>query len=191
MKIAILGWGSLMWDQRLEFDNYHTEWHKCGPHLKLEFSRISETRKGALTLVIDEAHGTELPTQYTLSRRKYPDDAICDLRSREGTVLKRIGYYFADGSREGTPDTPDNIKQWIGEKKYDVVVWTGLESNFNKKLKENFSVKNALRYLQDPDFKGRHEAAKYISRAPSCITTPFRTAIQNETWFQNWQKKNI
>jgi hypothetical protein len=56
-KIAILGWGSLIWDKREEFERLHGPWQSDGPSLKIEFSRISSTRGGALTLVIDPHHG--------------------------------------------------------------------------------------------------------------------------------------
>ena len=58
MKIAILGWGSLLWDNQPEFDRWHESWQYDGPRLKLEFSRVSKSRLRALTLVIDEIYGT-------------------------------------------------------------------------------------------------------------------------------------
>ncbi|MHC2302867.1 hypothetical protein [Rhizobium mongolense] len=62
LRIAILGWGSLIWDQRPEFDMHHKGWLRGGPVLMLEFSRISESRKSALTLVIDNTHGEPCET---------------------------------------------------------------------------------------------------------------------------------
>lgn len=50
MSIAILGWGSLLWDERPEFDQHHGVWQFDGPHLNLEFSRKSSSRENALTL---------------------------------------------------------------------------------------------------------------------------------------------
>jgi hypothetical protein len=68
MKIAILGWGSLVWDpaslkEHLEGDG---EFIQGGPKLPIEFSRIS--KDGRLTLVIDEHHGTPVPTRVATSR---------------------------------------------------------------------------------------------------------------------------
>lgn len=40
VKIALLGWGSLLWDKRPEFDEYHEPWQFDGPELPLEFSRF-------------------------------------------------------------------------------------------------------------------------------------------------------
>jgi len=59
MTIAILGWGSLLWDKNHDFDNQHESWKFDGPLLPLEFSRISKSRDNALTLVIDELNGSQ------------------------------------------------------------------------------------------------------------------------------------
>jgi len=44
MKIAILGWGSLIWDARLLSINttlFDNGWSSDGPDLPIEFSRVS------------------------------------------------------------------------------------------------------------------------------------------------------
>lgn len=43
-QIALLGWGSLLWEGGAEFDRGHDEWRLDGPELKLEFSRVSTSR---------------------------------------------------------------------------------------------------------------------------------------------------
>jgi hypothetical protein len=86
MTIAILGWGSLIWDRRdLPVSG---EWQRGGPVVSIEFSRISKNseRAGCLTLVIDEQHGTNVTTRFARSPRTNLDDAIADLRVREGTM---------------------------------------------------------------------------------------------------------
>jgi hypothetical protein len=62
--IVILGWGSLLWDRRAAFDEQRGEWQFDGPNLSLEFSRISKTRAGALTLVIDPINGERCSVAY-------------------------------------------------------------------------------------------------------------------------------
>ena len=100
MKIAILGWGSLIWDKQPEFDNQHADdWQYDGPCLKLEFSRVSERRNNALTLVLDPDNGKCCRVAYTLSRRENPH-TICDLRCREGTILKNVGFWFPTRARK-------------------------------------------------------------------------------------------
>ncbi|KAB2676666.1 MULTISPECIES: hypothetical protein [Hyphomicrobiales] len=182
-QIAILGWGSLIWDVRPEFDMYHDEWLLDGPTLPLEFSRISESRKGALTLVIDTQHGAPCRAAYSLSWRSNPDDAIADLRCREGTIMKRMGFHFRDGSRTCAPPVPDAVAEWAAEKEYDVVVWTGLPSNFKDKTGKEFSVAEAIRHLQSLTKDGKSMAAIYVWNAPDLIRTPLRNALQVEPWF--------
>ena len=190
MKIAILGWGSLLWDQCAEFDKQHEDWQFDGPSLKLEFSRISETRNDALTLVLDSDNGKSCRVAYALSKRNNPDDAICDLRCREGTPLKNIGFYFADGSRKQprkieTLKSIQSIQSWASEKKIDVVIWTDLASNFKKKskCKKPFSIDAALCHIQALDAEGKAKAAEYVRRAPKFIDTPLRRALQLHPWF--------
>ena len=79
-RIAILGWGSLLWDGDDHFDRWHDAWKYDGPSLRLEFSRVSSSRLGALTLVIDPQHGSETTVAWCLSKRKDADDAVADLR---------------------------------------------------------------------------------------------------------------
>ena len=188
MRIAILGWGSLIWDNDPKFADFNKQfeklsdrvWQPDGPQLNLEFSRISQTRGQALTLVIDKDNGEECKVQYAKSRRRNPDDAICDLRCREGTILKRIGFYFADGSRTGQPDVPENIKKWGADKEFDVVIWTELPSNFSQKKGETFSIDLAIGHLQNLEPEDKVKAAEYIKRAPDNIDTPLRRALQNK-----------
>ncbi len=186
MKIAILGWGSLIWDNQPKFENFNKQvsrWQNNGPKLKLEFSRISSSRGNALTLVIDENNGEHCKVQYAMSTRRNPDDAICDLRSRESTILKRIGYYFTDGSKTCEPDVPKSIKSWAALKKIDVVIWTGLESNFKKESKVEFTVDAAIEHLKQLSNGSVTNAAEYIRKAPVFVNTPLRRKLQNEQWF--------
>lgn len=70
-NIAILGWGSLLWDtSHKDFDEQREDWRFDGPALKLEFSRKSAKRRlNALTLVIDPTHGQSCQVAYALSKR--------------------------------------------------------------------------------------------------------------------------
>jgi cation transport regulator ChaC len=103
MKVAVLGWGSLLWDCRPEFDEQCGTWQFDGPVLPLEFSRVSQGRDDALTLVIDEQYGQQCKIAYRLSKRKLHEDAIADLRCREGTTLRSIGVYLLGGENGETP----------------------------------------------------------------------------------------
>jgi hypothetical protein len=184
MSIAVLGWGSLLWDHRTEFDEQIGAWQFDGPQLKLEFLRISKTRFGALTLVIDEQHGEACQVAYAISKRRRLEDAIGDLRCREGTVQRRIGYLTNDGQESGEPPVPLTIKHWLHHKGHDAAVWTGLDSNFAQETSEDLAVDRAIEYLANLTIEGKSEAAKYIWRAPAFIQTSLRRAVQIEPWFK-------
>ncbi len=187
MKIAILGWGSLLWDPHHQFDEQCERWQPDGPSLKLEFSRVSQTRSKVLTLVVDAHNGTSCLVAYAISKRKNPDDAICDLRCREGTTIKNIGFYFADGTRKQSRDDEslESIRAWAAKKKIHVVIWTDLESNFQEKSsgRKPFCIESALSHIQALDPEGKAKAAEYVWRAPEFIETPLREALQSQPWF--------
>jgi|SRR5712691_10355766 len=181
MRIAILGWGSLLWEGT-EFDRWHEPWQDDGPRLKLEFSRISASRSGALTLVIDEEHGSPTTVAWCLSKRAGVDDAVCDLRAREGTTIEKIGRSTV--TRQETRGEPENaIIAWARTKNLDYIVWTALKSNFPKKMNQPFSVVAAIAYLKTLDPAGKAKAAEYVWRAPMFIKTDLRSALQGEPWF--------
>lgn len=185
MKIAILGWGSLLWDGGPEFDRWHEPWKDDGPTLKLEFSRVSISQSGALTLVVDEEHGSPTRVAWGLSKRGTIDDAVCDLRCREGTTIENIGRLLvaqATGPTDGEPEK--SIVAWARSKKLDGVIWTALTSNFQEKTKKPFSVAAAIEHLKTLDPVGKAKAAEYAWRAPAFVQTELRAALQGEPWFR-------
>ncbi len=181
----MLGWGSLLWDSRREFDQWHEPWQYDGPTLKLEFSRVSTSRLGALTLVIDEIHGTPTVVAWCLSKRGNPDDAVCDLRSREGTTLNNIGRVDVAQQVESSDHGAAQafIVSWAREKRLEVVVWTALESNFEQKTGHPFLVDAAICYLRGLTAERKAKAAEYIRRAPDFVRTRLRAALERESWF--------
>lgn len=187
MRTCILGWGSLIWDTRPEFDEQREPWQSDGPTLKLEFSRVSKSRLGALTLVIDPNNGAPCRVQYAESKRRDPEDAICDLRCREGTIRQHIGFTFLDGSRSHgrNQEALLSIREWAKAKQFDVVVWTDLPSNFAEKAKVPFQLDHACAYLQELPADGKAKGAEYIWRAPECVVTPLRTHLQTVPWFKS------
>lgn len=187
MRIAILGWGSLLWEDSPEFDRWHAPWAYDGPILKIEFSRISKSRSGALTLVIDDKHGTPTTVAWCLSKRATVDDAVCDLRCREGTTLGNIGRMNVPaqaagpkGNEQGNP-----IVAWAQAKNIDSVVWTALKPNFQnqKQGRPPFSVAAAIAYLKTLDAASKAKAAEYVWRTCTFVKTDLRSALQREPWF--------
>lgn len=178
--IAILGWGSLLWDARPDFDVLHDQWREDGPVLKIEFSRISKSRSDALTLVLDPVNGAANQVAYCVSKRPDLLQARQDLKSREGTTLKNIGFIGANEEKYSRdPESMDSITAWASVKKLIGVVWTDLPSNFVEKTGEPFSPERALAYLDALDDEGTKAALEYIRKAPCSIRTPLREAYMH------------
>ncbi len=180
MKIAIIAWGSLVWDPRtLQIKG---DWNNIGPMLNIEFSRVS--KDGRLTLVIDPDNGEEVKTYFAESKRTDLGDAIADLRDREGTVRKRIGFVDLISGNDSKAEFADQvdvftkIQDWCRSKGYDAAVWTALPSQFKDQTKLDFSVDNAIFYLQHLPKSARENALEYIRNAPQEIITPVRRKIE-------------
>src|SRR5260370_9698520 len=92
MKIAILAWGSLLWEKGDRPLDTAFDWAPSGLKLPIELSRVSESRNGALTLVIDPKNGVEIPTYFAVSSLQNLNEAISNLRKREHTSSRFIGY---------------------------------------------------------------------------------------------------
>jgi len=183
VKIALLAWGSLIYDRgNLALAE---DWKLGGPELPIEFSRISKTgdRMGCLTLVIDEANGAVVPTRFALSARSVLADAIMDLQTRERTHKKWIG--FLDFTNELLslrafqlhPIACERIRLWAKQRKFDAAIWTALPSNFQDKTGQPFSVHAGMDYLENLYYTTRAKALDYIRQAPPEVITPLRRRL--------------
>jgi hypothetical protein len=78
-----------------------------------------------------------------------------------------------------------SIHGWAAQRKIDHVVWTDLDSNFEKKslVKKPFTVTAATDQLQMLDGKGKAAAAGYVWRGPEFVRTPLRDAPESAPWF--------
>jgi hypothetical protein len=175
MRIAILGWGSLVWDKRDL--SIRGRFKTGGPRLPLEFSRKSSD--GRLTLIIDESHGMpSVPTRYAISRFHHLEDAICDLQHREGAQSKDIGLMSTGGGEQRPPQSKvaeKAIADWLkrNQETIDVVIWTNLGPNKNF----SFSCEVAERYLKSLRGVCREKAIEYLVRAPKEVKTPLRNRM--------------
>jgi hypothetical protein len=186
MKTAILAWGSLVWHPRdLQAA---AEFVPDGPLLPIEFCRISAD--GRLTLAVDETYGAVCKTYSAPSGIQSLDEAIENLRIREGMSNARaVGYVeIASGKQSDVamqrhPQAVATIAAWTQANGYDAAIWTALASNFEESGKggEPFSVTAALSYLEELE---KRDAAKfrlaldYVRRAPIEVQTPVRDEVQ-------------
>jgi hypothetical protein len=191
MRIAIFGWGSLIWDRRdLPITG---DWQRGGPVLPIEFGRISRSggRAGCLTLVIDEQYGANVTTRFAHSPRTNLDSAIADLRTREGTSSGRIGYVNLvrnterEYARQQHPHACDAIKAWAQAQRFGGGGVDGLASNFEEVAHRPFSVEAAVLYLKALVEPAKSRALEYLQKAPPEVMTPVRTAAMDAGWLQD------
>jgi len=186
MRIAILGWGSLIWKPKelavkLPFE-------AGGPTLPIEFIRIS--KDGRLTLVIDEQYGTPCPALYAVSTLEDLAEARENLRIREGMIhVNGVGFIdlrtdeVSARAKERHPQAIGEIASWGRQKDFDAVIWTALAPNFAEVTTRAHSTDEALAYLDGLPSEKFALAAEYIRMAPLQVQTPFRAAFL-ERWPQ-------
>ena len=179
MKIAILGWGSLIWKpENLAYD-IKLNWSSDGPFLPIEYSRISSD--GRLTLVIsDEVN--EVKILFSISTFETLDQAILNLAIREGSNISTIGFYIKNSSQISPNNFKyrNNIENWLEQNNtVDAVIWTNLPENWKTKTK----FQNRVEYLLSLDKKASKTAEEYIRKTPKQINTELRSEIEERlTW---------
>ena len=179
MRIAVIGWGSLIWNPSTLKTN--SDWHNDGPRLPVEFARIS--KDGRLTLVLMP----EVEPQQTLWAMSSEDldEARGNLRDREGTADRCIHSLHRDGSTVGDMDgsIKEIIETWLRERRdLDAAVWTGLGCNWNCKRGQDFTQEDAIAYLREIELDQEkwEKAREYVVKAPAQIRTPLRKRIEEE-----------
>jgi hypothetical protein len=173
MKIACLGWGSLIWDPRSL--PIQREWFQDGPSAPIEFTRQSSD--GRMTLVIDLRAAyvrllwaMMLPSDLTTARKA--------LRDREG--ITRKDWSSDIGSWKGGDVAPDVIPElpaWADAHGLDAGIWTALKPKFNDK-EISPSIQQVIAYLQSLTGTKRDKAEQYIRSAPRQIDTEYRRQIE-------------
>ncbi|MBN8653438.1 MAG: hypothetical protein J0L67_18565 [Cytophagales bacterium] len=180
MKIACLGWGSLIW--RPESLLIQRQWFQDGPFLPIEFVR--QSRDGRLTLVINEGSKV-VRTLWALMDTDDLEKAKISLQTREGikkdNIEKHIGLVRV--TEDYDQDILNNIKQWAELTKIDAVIWTSLGAKFMDEDKRVPTIDEAVDYLQTLENKARQNAEEYIRRTPIQIDTLFRQRFEKEF---NW-----
>ena len=184
MKIAILGWGSLIWNPKLLQYNTTFGWQKDGPMLPLEFSRISKDFR--LTIVLEPA-AKLVQSLYAISTNTILEEAVLNLAVREGSGRRAIGYYDKNNNKSHSEsfEYVENIKEWLAiHPEIEAVIWTNLGGNWKETDRLKSNTRNRIDHLKALDGPFKAIAEEYIRKAPIQIATNFRQEIEKELkWY--------
>ena len=177
MKVAIIGWGSLIHDRGVL--RLVDGWHRDGPLLPVEFARTSVN--GTLSLVITPDHGTTVTTYWAESmhhdvslvrenlrlRERTPDVRNIAAVTWRGEVLGRTRYSAIE----------DAVIGWLRSNRkntmVDAAVWTSLKP----KGLDSYTPKKVGAFI-DSDRADKSRIQDYIRRAPAQTITALRLELE-------------
>jgi len=172
VKIACLGWGSLIWKpQQLPLAG---DWHRDGPDMPIEFSRVGDGGELATAVCMN---APAVQVYWALLNVETLQQAILALREREQIPASRedgIGVLILRGDPTG------DLAQWMAEKGLDAVIWTALPPRLEGLEGRIPCVDDALAYLRTLEGETLEHAQDYIRRVPAEFETPYRKAIREQ-----------
>lgn len=178
MNVAVLGWGSLIW--RPDTLRIAGRWRRDGPHLPIEFARLSTG--GRLTLVIHPEFDDQ-QTYWAISTFTILEDARSNLRHRERTRIDHVRSVSRSGRASASDAVTARVRDWLDEHAtLDAAIWTGLPSTL---LGPRASVvAQAVEYFTSLDRHSAdyHSAREYVVKAPPQIQTIVRREMRDRGW---------
>lgn len=183
LRIACLGWGSLLWDPRsLPMIGAFRD---DGPRLPIEFSRVA--RDGRVTLVIDGA-AEPIATWAVALDVDGLDAAVEALGRRERIGPARWATWIGAQTRahpdedrgDASEATRATLAAWLPGSGFDAVVWTALPFRRPDGRFDRPSGDELAAHLHRLEGEARERAEEYIRRAPSTVRTARRTRFEKE-----------
>lgn len=179
MKIACLGWGSLIWNPKSI--PISGDWFDDGPNLPIEFAR--ESADGRITLVLTNVD-YQVRSLWAFLSSENLDDAKKALAAREGISDENIKYsigFWDEKSGKSHGLCATEIGAWAEHLNIDAVVWTNLKCGFKGKSNRGTmpSCADILEHLQSLPSESTKVAKEYICKAPIQIDTEYRRQIQD------------
>lgn len=176
MRIAIVGWGHLVWDPR-NLD--HTrEWQADGPLLPVEFARFASGPRLLPVLV----EGAPLqPTLWTLSRKSSVLAAAADLVIRDQVWTQDVAHWTRAEAMGQDSGVEAIIGPWVLSRGLDGAVWRAAGPNLPDLSPGIAGDEAKLDYLRELVARGRESLAREtFVRTPAQIRTPFRELVRRE-----------
>lgn len=172
MKIACLGWGSLIWNPGdLPLGS---EWNPDGPPIRVEFVRQSGKENGRITLVILPS-AEQVTALWAEMASDNPEAAKEALRIREGRPHRHHIGLWRGGQSD--PGSLPGLAEWAAARGIDAVVWTDLPPKFQGEDGLIPSVEEVVAYIQGLPDEAKAAAVEYIRQAPEQIDTFYRREI--------------
>jgi len=178
MKIACIGWGSLIWDPQIL--KIKGKWFKDGPLLPIEFAR--QSGNGRITLVIEE-NAEPIRTLWIIMTTTNLEEAIESLKKREGTATKHIHYQKIDS--EPKTKIQEWVLQWLKEKNIDCAIWTGLPAKFKGKNNIVPTISELFDYFDSVDYEVFKSCKEYVINTPRQVDTEYRRELERKL---SWKK---
>jgi len=191
-RIAILGWGSLLWDRGCL--QIKEPWNRDGPKLPIEFARTSgltpTNGPPYLSLVIYPIP-EKIVTYWTLSLLADLKSARENLRERENhPPLSKIAFLPSRQSWSPVPGVDGTIRKWLASRaaEVDIVLWTNL--SWKLETLTQFNAQDAIAWVDKELIKKNRasRAEEYVRKAPSQTDTPLRRMLRAQF---GWTDINI
>lgn len=173
MKIACLGWGSLVWDP-LGLP-LRKPWFMDGPLLPVEFARQSERDRITLVLVSNAAYVRSL---WALMSVTELETAKKELICRERIKGEDVGCWSKSSSSKH--EFVEMIGEWAVQRGLEAVIWTALPLKFDGQKEKMPSANDVVFFLRNLSYEKRKHAEEYIRKAPRQIDTDYRRKIEAE-----------
>jgi len=173
MRIACLGWGSLIWDPR-ELP-IRRQWFDDGPFGQVEFAR--QSTDGRITLILCE--GAEF-VRLLWAQMDAPDLNVAReaLRDREGLTAKdwaaSIGSWRPN---DPEPGLISGLSAWVLAHGIDAVIWTSLGPRLGNENRVP-TEEEVVAYLKSLRGSRRDNAERYVRFTPAQVDTKYRRRIE-------------
>ena len=171
MKIACLGWGSLIWKPgQLPVEG---SWYADGPEVPVEFARVSDGGEVATALCLNAG-----PVQVFWALQAVSSEGIPEQR------VDGAGIMLTSHTATGPLET------WARSKNIDALIWTALPARTDSTEGRVPGVEEVINYLQQLEGEKRDHARRYIDQVPRQINTAYRRAIADALGWQHPDNAN-